>query len=131
MPALQGLSSAELVALLTEKGHPAMRGRQLATHLYQRAAQSLDALPDLPKALRDSLKAEFRVSPISIATHRKSSDGVEKLLVHNGDGQVYECVLLPYEKRVSCCISTQVGCPMGCTFCATGLGGFDRNLTAG
>src|SRR5690606_13915178 len=53
-----------------------------------------------------------------------------KLLVHRGDDQVYECVLLPYENRVSCCLSSQVGCPMGCTFCATGLGGFDRNLDA-
>ena len=53
-----------------------------------------------------------------------------RLLVHSGDEEVFECVLLPYEDRVSCCISSQVGCPMACTFCATGLGGFDRNLSA-
>jgi 23S rRNA (adenine2503-C2)-methyltransferase len=71
------------------------------------------------------------VQPLEIAAHKHSKDGVDKLLVHSGDGQVFECVLLPYEDRVSCCISSQVGCPMGCKFCATGLGGFDRNLSAG
>jgi 23S rRNA (adenine2503-C2)-methyltransferase len=71
------------------------------------------------------------LQPLTVARQAVSTDGVEKLLVHNGDGQVYECVLLPYKDRVSCCISSQVGCPMGCTFCATGLGGFDRNLDAG
>lgn len=108
-----------------------MRGRQVGHHLYQRAVKSFAEMNDLPKALRDRLANDYRVSPIEVTTHKHSTDGVDKLLVHNGDGQVYECVLLPYEKRVSCCLSTQVGCPMGCTFCATGLGGFDRNLTAG
>ncbi|MFX6930237.1 23S rRNA (adenine(2503)-C(2))-methyltransferase RlmN, partial [Acinetobacter baumannii] len=57
------------------------------------------------------------------------SDHVDKLLLHRGDDDVFEAVLLPYEDRVSCCISSQVGCPMGCTFCSTGLGGFTRNLS--
>src|SRR5204862_3774227 len=86
---------------------------------------------DLPKPFRDKLASGLSVLGLETASHKVSTDGVEKLLVHNGDYQVYECVLLPYEDRVSCCISSQVGCPMGCTFCATGLGGFDRNLTAG
>lgn len=107
-----------------------MRGKQIAHHLYKRAATSFDEMLDLPQDLRAHLNEKYCVSPINVATHRTSSDQVEKLLVHNGDGNVYECVLLPYKDRVSCCISSQVGCPMGCTFCATGLGGFDRNLTA-
>ena len=86
---------------------------------------------NLPKALRDELQQKFQVSPLRVAKHLTSSDQVEKLLVDAGDGEVFECVLLPYRDRVSCCISSQVGCPMACTFCATGLGGFDRNLTAG
>ncbi|RYG88283.1 23S rRNA (adenine(2503)-C(2))-methyltransferase RlmN, partial [bacterium] len=81
--------------------------------------------------LRDELDVKYRVNPLIVADHRHSSDGVDKLLVHRGDQAVYECVLLPYEDRVSCCLSSQVGCPMGCTFCATGMGGFDRNLDAG
>jgi 23S rRNA (adenine2503-C2)-methyltransferase len=79
----------------------------------------------------EELAGKFTLEPLTVTSHKKSSDGVDKLLVHGGDGQVFECVLLPYEDRVSCCISSQVGCPMGCSFCATGLGGFDRNLTAG
>ena len=88
-------------------------------------------MPDLPKLFRESLASNYEVSGLEVASHKVASDRVEKLLVHNGDHQVYECVLLPYKDRVSCCISSQIGCPMGCTFCATGLGGFDRNLSAG
>ncbi len=108
-----------------------MRSKQIALRMYQKASQTFDRMPELPLAFREELSRTFRVNPLHVATHKKSIDGVEKLLVHNGDYQVYECVLLPYEKRVSCCISSQVGCPMGCKFCATGLGGFDRNLTVG
>ncbi len=85
-------------------------------------------MKNLPGKLLQSLDAEFCVHPLQIATHKHSDDNVDKLLVHRGDHQVFECVLLPYDKRVSCCLSSQVGCPMGCKFCATGLGGFDRNL---
>jgi 23S rRNA (adenine2503-C2)-methyltransferase len=87
-------------------------------------------MQDLPAAFREQLAENHVVNPLVVAQHLKSSDGVEKLLVHGGDDEVFECVLLPYEERVSCCLSSQVGCPMGCTFCATGLGGFDRNLSA-
>jgi len=91
----------------------------------------LSQVSDLPKSLRDELAERFQIQPLHIATHRTSTDNVDKLLVHGGDGEVFECVLLPYKDRVSCCLSSQVGCPMGCKFCATGLGGFDRNLSAG
>ena len=108
-----------------------MRAAQLANHLYRRAEASFEDMADLPAALRKELAETYQVQPLQIAVLKESADAVKKLLVHNGDHQVFECVLLPYEDRVSCCISSQVGCPMGCTFCATGLGGFDRNLTAG
>jgi len=127
---LLGLSSAELGQLMVELEQPAYRSKQIAGHIYQKFATDFEQMKDLPKELRVKLEAGFRVSPIQVSSHKKSTDGVEKLLVHNGDDQVYECVLLPYTDRVSCCLSTQVGCPMGCTFCATGMGGFDRNLTA-
>lgn len=96
--------------------------------LYRRAESDLSQMSDLPQRFRERLAEETTLNPLTVATHRRSTDGVEKLLVHSGDEQVFECVLLPYEDRVSCCISTQIGCPMGCRFCATGLGGFDRNL---
>jgi 23S rRNA (adenine2503-C2)-methyltransferase len=130
-PALIGLDRSELQELLSERSDAKLRAKQLAWHLYRRAENDFANMGDLPQELRDFLDKNFRVSPLHLATHRHSTDDVDKLLVHQGDQQVYECVLLPYAERVSCCISSQVGCPMGCTFCATGMGGFDRNLTAG
>lgn len=121
----------ELQALFAGRPDAKMRAKQVALHLYGRAVDDLAEMRDLPQALRDELATSHVVQPLSVAAHRVSTDGVDKLLVHRGDNQVYECVLLPYADRVSCCISSQVGCPMGCAFCATGLGGFDRNLTAG
>jgi 23S rRNA (adenine2503-C2)-methyltransferase len=130
-PSLVGMTRGEILEALGDRPDAGFRSRQIALHIYQRAVSSFDEMADLPKSLREELAERFVVQPLLTASHRTSTDGVDKLLVHNGDEQVYECVLLPYEKRVSCCISSQVGCPMGCTFCATGLGGFDRNLTAG
>ncbi len=117
--------------MLADRSDARMRASQIALHLYRKAEHEWSELADLPKQLRDELSETYNLQPLQVASHRTSTDGVDKLLVHNGDGQVYECVLLPYSDRVSCCISSQVGCPMGCKFCATGLGGFDRNLTPG
>lgn len=125
------MTRGELKDVLGDRSDANLRSKQLALHLYQRAVDNFDDMRDLPQSLRDELAEKFVVQPLSTASHKTSTDKVDKLLVHNGDHQVYECVLLPYENRVSCCISSQVGCPMGCKFCATGLGGFDRNLTAG
>jgi 23S rRNA (adenine2503-C2)-methyltransferase len=112
-------------------GEPAYRGRQLAGWIYKKAVSSFEEMRDLPAALREKLAQGYVINPLVVTAHQHSTDEVDKLLVHGGDGEVFECVLLPYEDRVSCCLSSQVGCPMGCTFCATGLGGFDRNLSAG
>jgi 23S rRNA (adenine2503-C2)-methyltransferase len=128
---LVGMDAAALAAFVESLGHEAFRARQIARHLYRRAVRSFDEMSDLSTALRLRLGEAARVSPLEAVSHRRSAGGAEKLLVHSGDEQVFECVLLPYAGRVSCCISTQVGCPMGCAFCATGLGGFDRNLTPG
>jgi len=128
---LAGLTRQEIQVALGERPDARLRAAQLANHIYRRAEDSFDHMDDLPARLRLELVDQFVVQPLQLAVRKDSTDGVIKLLVHNGDRQVFECVLLPYEDRVSCCISSQVGCPMGCTFCATGLGGFDRNLTAG
>jgi 23S rRNA (adenine2503-C2)-methyltransferase len=134
-PTLVGLDRVELKELLlpfeAKFGSASMRTSQIANYIYKRAIATYDEMLELPKGLREALAETHDVQPLSVATHKTSTDKVDKLLVHNGDSQVYECVLLPYKERVSCCISSQVGCPMGCAFCATGLGGFDRNLTAG
>ena len=125
------MDRSELAEALGDRKDAELRSKQLALHLYGRAESDLAKMADLPQELRNQIAEQFNINPLTVATHRTSSDGVDKLLVHNGDNQVYECVLLPYQERVSCCISSQVGCPMGCKFCATGLGGFDRNLSAG
>lgn len=130
-PSLVGMTRGELKEALGDRSDANLRSKQIALHIYQRAVSDFSEMRDLPQALREELAEKYVVQPLFTASHRTSTDKVDKLLVHNGDQQVYECVLLPYENRVSCCISSQVGCPMGCKFCATGLGGFDRNLTAG
>ena len=130
-PTLVGMTLAEIEAAVGPRQDARMRSKQLAHHLYRRFAATWDGMADLPASLKADLAARFDVQPLEVASRRTSTDGVDKLLVHNGDGNVYECVLLPYADRVSCCLSSQVGCPMGCAFCATGLGGFDRNLTTG
>ncbi len=125
------MTREEIREALGDRKDAKMRASQIAQAIYGRAVASFDQMLDLPKDFRAELETKFVINPLQVAAHKKSTDGVDKLLVHNGDHQVFECVLLPYEDRVSCCISSQVGCPMGCKFCATGLGGFDRNLTAG
>jgi 23S rRNA (adenine2503-C2)-methyltransferase len=88
-------------------------------------------MSDLPKSLRDELAADFRLWTSRVVQHKKSDDGTEKLLVELHDGQQIECVLLRDGTRRTICISTQVGCAMGCVFCASGLAGVARNLSAG
>lgn len=130
-PALVGMPFDELVTALSAWETPQLRAKQIWRHIYTRRVVRFEDMRDLPTSLRAQLSQMYRVSSLEVAEQQASTDGVHKLLLHGGDEQVFECVLLPYEDRVSCCISTQVGCPMGCTFCATGLGGFDRNLTVG
>ena len=88
-------------------------------------------MTDLPQALRDELAATSRCGGPQIARHTQADDGTEKLLLTLADGGQIECVLLRDEARRTICISTQVGCGMGCVFCASGLDGLTRNLTTG
>jgi len=136
LPSLVGLSQDEIrtaliQAELASEKDARMRAAQISRWIYVKAAEDFESMRDIPAALRQVLSERFTVSPLEVARHARSTDDVDKLLVHGGDGEVFECVLLPYEKRVSCCLSSQVGCPMGCKFCATGIGGFTRNLSAG
>ncbi|MGQ9656835.1 MAG: 23S rRNA (adenine(2503)-C(2))-methyltransferase RlmN [Fimbriimonadales bacterium] len=110
---------------------PAYRGTQLAQWIYERAAVDFDAMTNLPAALRARLREVAVISPNTLSAVQRSKDGTVKCLLRLADGNEVECVLLPYEDRVSVCLSTQVGCAMGCRFCATAQGGYTRNLTAG
>lgn len=132
VPTLQtaaGLTVPELAASLESLPDAALRAKQIAKHLYSNRADDYAQMTDVPLALRAHLESALPIWGLRVVRSQKAADGVVKLLLDRGDGEGFECVLLPFERRVSCCLSTQVGCAMGCTFCATGLGGFDRNLT--
>lgn len=110
---------------------PAYRAAQVRKWLFEKRAADWDAMTDLPKSLRGELAERFQLWSTHVARHTQADDGTEKLLLGLADGGQVECVLLRGRERRTICISTQVGCGMGCVFCASGLDGVDRNLTAG
>jgi 23S rRNA (adenine2503-C2)-methyltransferase len=124
------LSSGELLAWIQAHGQPPLRARQLRRWVVAGRATSFEGMTDLPRALRQELAAEFIPLASAIDRHLVSCDGTHKLLLRLSDGQVIECVLLQEADRRTVCVSTQVGCGMGCVFCASGLGGVVRNLSA-
>jgi len=132
---LLGLSLAQLKDLALADGQPAFRGQQLHTALYGRGkpCRSLADASTLPAAWRESLAARGRdLGRSAVHAVAGSEDGTTKLLLRLADGRVVETVGIPSEDathaRLTVCVSSQVGCPMRCTFCATGAGGFARNL---
>jgi 23S rRNA (adenine2503-C2)-methyltransferase len=125
-------SAGELRARLVERGMPAYRATQVRRWLFQKRARSIEAMTDLPQPAREQLAAEFRIWTSQVARHRRGADGTEKLLLELSDAQQIECVLLRDDRRhATACISSQVGCGMRCSFCASGLDGVVRNLTRG
>jgi 23S rRNA (adenine2503-C2)-methyltransferase len=122
---------AEMEALAKSVGASAFRGRQTARWVYRRCVHGFEQMTDLPKDLRQTLADNAVLYRAKILQECKSPDGTTKFLLEFEDHQTVEAVLLPYEKRVSVCVSTQVGCAAGCTFCATAIGGLIRDLGAG
>ncbi|QDV23877.1 23S rRNA (adenine(2503)-C(2))-methyltransferase RlmN [Aureliella helgolandensis] len=130
-PHILDLQTSELKSWLTERGYPGFRTDQIQGWLLTRRAESFDSMSDLPKKLRTELESSFRLWTASVDAHQTADDGTEKLLLKLSDGGKIECVLLREEGRRSICVSSQVGCAMGCVFCASGLDGVDRNLSRG
>ena len=134
---LSELDRSELEGWAIQNGLPAFRGRQLWRALATRSAQDVSELTDLPRDLRDRLAMQYRIRTLDVLRHVRSEiDGAEKVLFGLQDGATVETVLIPGRDsgggtRHTVCVSSQVGCPAGCSFCATGLSGFGRNLTAG
>lgn len=124
-------SRHDLIAWFAERAQPAFRAEQLQQWLFQKRVEQFEEMSNLPKELRSQLAASFRIWTSMTAMHSQAADGTEKLLLQLADGGQVECVLLRDEGRRSICISSQVGCAMGCVFCASGLDGVDRNLTVG
>lgn len=121
----------DLKQWLSENGQPGYRAGQIREWLFHNRVDSFESMNNLPKALRQQLNEELTVWTSKVVKHQLSTDGTEKLLLQLHDGGRIECVLLRDGHRRTICISTQVGCAMGCVFCASGLDGVDRNLTTG
>ncbi len=130
-PSLLDSSPAKLESWLAAQGAPPFRARQVRKWLFERRATTFSEMTDLPAPLRGQLERAWRMWTTQIASHLTTPDGTEKLLLELADGNRIECVLLRDQARRTICISTQVGCAMGCVFCASGLDGVVRNLTTG
>ena len=126
---LQDLSFAEIEELLSSFGEKKFRAKQLFEGLTQ--GKSITEISSLSKALKERLCAEYEDAPVKIKQTFTAKDGTEKYLFELSDGNLIEGVLMKYKYGYTQCISTQVGCRMGCKFCASTLGGLVRNLTAG
>ena len=121
----------ELAALMAAWGEPAYRGRQLFGALHARGARSFGGIHTLPSALRARLEREATLHAARLLERQVDrADGTVKYLLELGDGETVEAVLMRYHYGYSACVSSQVGCRMGCRFCASTLGGLRRNLRA-
>jgi 23S rRNA (adenine2503-C2)-methyltransferase len=121
---------ARLESMLRERGEPAYRAGQV-WEWTARGAAGYDAMTNLPRELRAALEADVPFSTLSVETQRESRDGTVKTLFRTADGHPVEAVLMRYrDGRRSLCLSSQSGCPLTCTFCATGQMAFGRNLRA-
>lgn len=128
------LTLAELEAHLISLGQPAFRGRQIGKWLYEpeRLATDYQQMTDLPAALRQQLSDSLPISTLTSVRELRSENGdTLKTLYRTVDGQFVETVLMLYRDRATVCVSCQIGCAVGCSFCATGIGGLLRNLPAG
>ncbi|MEO1526139.1 MAG: 23S rRNA (adenine(2503)-C(2))-methyltransferase RlmN [Planctomycetota bacterium] len=128
---LLDLSLDELAEWLVARGHKKFRAKQVFTWVFDKRLRDFEEMSDLPKALRDELAAEFHLLEAQETAVQTSRDGTDKLLLRLAGGGEVECVLLRDGPRRSICVSSQVGCAMGCVFCASGLDGVERNLTRG
>lgn len=129
---IKSLSINELEQALVNIGEPKYRAKQIFLWLHKKYVQSYDEMLNVSKNLREKLKENYYISYSAIEKKLISCyDSTVKYLFSLYDGEYVEAVLMSYHHGYSACISTQAGCKMGCTFCATGQGGFRRNLTAG
>ncbi len=118
----------ELKELFVTNCHKEYRVKQLFKWLYAKGCCSFDLMTDLSKDFREELKKNFDIKQLSIKARLQSIDGTQKFLFQTEDEGLIETVLIPDERRYTICISSQLGCAMGCKFCNTGDRGFDRNL---
>ncbi|MBT2637186.1 MULTISPECIES: 23S rRNA (adenine(2503)-C(2))-methyltransferase RlmN [unclassified Bacillus (in: firmicutes)] len=128
---IYSLQLDELKDWLKEQGEKPFRAEQIFDWLYKKRATSFEDMSNLAKPLRDKLDEHFVLTTLSTIIQQTSSDGTIKFLFELQDGVSIETVLMRHEYGNSVCVTTQVGCRIGCTFCASTLGGLKRNLEAG
>jgi 23S rRNA (adenine2503-C2)-methyltransferase len=128
LPNLKDFGPEALRQRLGAEGLPAYRADQISAWLYGRGVDDLDAMTDLAVDLRRWLAERFETRALQVVRADRSADGTVKGVLQAGDGALVEAVLIPEEERTTLCVSTQVGCPLACSFCATGAMGFRRNL---
>ncbi|MEM8721139.1 MAG: 23S rRNA (adenine(2503)-C(2))-methyltransferase RlmN [Cyanobacteria bacterium P01_G01_bin.39] len=126
---LLGKSLSELTAWVQQQGQPSYRGKQLYQWLYQKGVRSLEDISVFPKQWREEM-SDYPLGRSTIHYRSIAPDQTRKYLLRLADGLIIEAVGIPTAKRLTVCVSSQVGCPMDCDFCATGKGGFMRNLQA-
>lgn len=132
LPYIYDLTLSDLASLLKSWGEPGFRAKQIWTGLYKQFWNTPDEFTNLPLTLRNKLKESVQFNALSPTLKLDSSDGqTRKTLFKLHDGKQIEAVLMKYDNRRTLCISTQAGCAMGCTFCATGQMGFGRHLSSG
>lgn len=132
MENLFGKTREECIAVMKELGEPAFRGRQLYSWLYEKRIRSFSECTDFSKKLREKLEDHFAIDHGKILrVQSDDSDGTKKYLIGLSDGECIETVLMRYHHGNSLCVSSQVGCAMGCAFCASTRGGLVRNLMPG
>ena len=127
---LRNLTHEELEALVAELGEPKFRVKQLEEWLWTKAVRSFDEMTNLSKGLRSALAESYSLAWPEVVSKQVSEDGTHKYLLKFADGASAECVAMPSRDHLSVCVSTQAGCAMGCAFCATGMLGLERSLTA-
>ncbi|MBR9861754.1 23S rRNA (adenine(2503)-C(2))-methyltransferase RlmN [bacterium] len=125
---LRQLSSEDLENLMSELGQPKFRTSQVKEWLWMKSCRSIDEMTNLSKDLRAKLNENYTINAVSIANSQQSKDGTIKYAFKLNDDHIVEGVLIPTRDRVTACISSQVGCSLSCTFCATGFLKRERNL---
>lgn len=130
-PSIYSLRLDEMKEWLTQNGEKAFRAGQIYEWLYEKRVKTFDEMSNLSKGLRDKLEQEFALTTLSTIIKQESKDGTIKFLFQLQDGYSIETVLMRHEYGNSICVTTQVGCRIGCTFCASTLGGLKRHLMAG
>ena len=125
---IRDLSFAELSAHLRDQNEPAYRVRQIFEWLYKKCVGSFDEMTNLSGAFRDKLKKDFRFDAVKVIREEVAEDSTRKALFELNDKEKIETVLIPTDTRATVCVSTQAGCKFGCRFCASGIGGWNRNL---